>query len=81
MKWNYRVVRREDETEDSGSFFAIEEVYYNAEGTPRSHTDGAAVVAGDREGLGWALEKMREALDKPVLDAENWPHEWKEPER
>lgn len=78
MSWNYRVVRYSDTCEESGSFFLIEEVYYDDDGvTPRSHTvEGAAVGSGTLDELSGVLDVMREALDKPVLDDGNWPNVW-----
>lgn len=76
MGWNYRVMRhapREGEVDD---WFAIHEVYYRSDEVddltvPVHETgctkDPVSVIADDVEGLRWSLQKMLEALDKPVL--------------
>ena len=72
MSWNYRVVRQIESGPQGGEeILKICEVYYHKDNeTPRAFTDGAqpmSVNAGI-EGLTWVLDKMREALSKPVLN-------------
>ncbi len=71
MSWNYRVIEfvcpMSNET-----WQAIHEVFYDEHGMPESYgEDPASVTSSDSNGnqadLGWVLDKMREALDKPVL--------------
>ena len=75
--WNYRVVRYADI--DGKDFFSIDEVHYK-DGAPRTHTAGGAPVGGNslRE-IRAVMKRMDTALDKPILDAENWPQEWDRP--
>jgi hypothetical protein len=69
MSWNYRVMRRVDP--DGTDWFAIHEVYYDAAGNPDGYTENPVDVSGDSlEGLSWVLDRMREALNKPILDEE-----------
>lgn len=70
MSWNYRVIEFVDE--QGYPWRAIHEVHYDDAGKPVSYTeDAASVISSDGAGinapLAWVLEKMREALDKPVL--------------
>jgi hypothetical protein len=71
--WNYRVM--EFEAPDGERYRAIHEVYYR-DGVPASYTEnpatiGWAVSEGDQAALE-ALERMREALLKPVLVDEDF---------
>jgi hypothetical protein len=69
--WNFRVMEfRDPDTEEVWQ--AIHEVHYDGSGKPIgystyptgvvSHDDG-----GHQKALGWVLDRMREALDRPVL--------------
>lgn len=65
--WNYRVIEFVDPSGEP--WRAIFEVHYR-DGLPVAYTEEPAVVLSDEEnndGLAWALDRMREALDKPVL--------------
>ena len=72
--WNHRVLahRYGDQVE-----FQIHEVYYDDNDLRSSYTaEGVSVSADEPEGLIWVLDKMRECLDKPILDAKDWPNEY-----
>lgn len=82
MTWNYRVMRSDytyPEPDDDGNpitetSFAIHEVYYSTDGNPISHTVNAVSVTSQSiDGLDWVLDRMREAISKPVLTAEDFP--------
>lgn len=75
MSWNYRVLAHEYHDE---LFFAIHEVYYNEDGTPDGCTQNAIGVAGENpDGLKWTLNRMKEALKKPVLwGGDRFPQEY-----
>jgi hypothetical protein len=63
--WNYRVIKY-----TTGEFM-LHEVYYENDGDalPTSISSNAAVVIGDDiDEMKRVIEKMKEALDKPVLD-------------
>ncbi len=69
MTWNYRVI--EWAHHDGSPYRSIHEVYY-ADGKPSSYIEAASTVVSDDDGgnkadLSWVLDRMREALDKPVL--------------
>jgi len=74
--WNHRVVRRVFRADGSHQEveFAIHEAHYKDKGATRGPcsitTDAVAVHAETVDGLRWVLQKMLEALDKPVLDYE-----------
>jgi hypothetical protein len=70
MTWNYRVIEFVDPSDEP--WRAIFEVYYDDAGNPNGYNeDPAEVVSSDAEGveagLGWVLDRMREALAKPIL--------------
>lgn len=68
--WNYRVVRRQG---PDGPVFGIHEVYYNGEDEPRSCTKKpVGPMSDDVEELMKEIDRMKQALDKPVLDYEEF---------
>jgi hypothetical protein len=77
--WTYRVIEftSEDGTE---TWRSINEVYY-ANGVPRGYSERGADVtwythAGDTdETPGLILDRMREALSKPVLTISDFNHQ------
>lgn len=72
--WNYRVI--EIRSPDGESYRAFHEVHYKR-GVPVSYSENPAVIGWDvSEGVEaplQALERMREALEKPVLTDEDFP--------
>lgn len=66
--WDYRVI--EFVTPDGQPWRAIHEVHYE-NNVPWGYSEGHAAVTSDAEdmdaGLRWVLDRMREALEKPVL--------------
>jgi hypothetical protein len=79
MGWNYRVMRHAPDPAKGlrEPWYAIHEVYYRNDEvddlsvgvseTEYTH-DPITVSGGDLDELRWMLDKMREALEKPVLD-------------
>lgn len=63
--WNYRVMIHPDVKGDE-VYQAIHEVYYDDDGKVTGWTDSPISVGG--EDVAWVLDRMREALEKPVLD-------------
>jgi hypothetical protein len=71
--WNYRVIEFVDpHTEEP--WRGIFEVYYDDEGRPNGYleepSDVVSYDSGGNEapgGLAWVLDRMREALERPVL--------------
>lgn len=73
--WNHRVLRFANQ--HHGGWFAIHEVYYR-KGVPESYTvEPCKITAESLEDLRWMLEQMLLALDKPILDGDNFPKEYK----
>jgi hypothetical protein len=71
--WDFRVLEFADT--DGTLFHEIRDVYYNADGQLDGIGDRAAGVgAGDIAGLGWLLDRMREAIDKPVIRQSDVSH-------
>lgn len=76
--WNYRVMRRiypEREIGKSGvkiegeEEFAFYEVYYDDDDKPDGWSkDPQPMTALDVDGIRWTVEKLKEAMEKPVLD-------------
>ena len=69
MSWNYRVMQYEMKGVDY-PLYMITEVYYDKEGRPRSFIEDyhdAVSGAEDIEDLRFAVTKMQDALEKPVL--------------
>lgn len=65
MGWNYRVLVTMDGDDHS---FDIHEVHYNEHGLPCGHTKrGATVGSYHIDGIEDVLERMNEALEKPIL--------------
>lgn len=74
--WNYRVMEFPPERDDESPIRAIHEVYYRDDGQPRAYTVNPADVTSEglgNEGLALVLDRMREALDKPVLRPSDFP--------
>ena len=68
--WNHRVIEFMDS--DGTRFRCIHEVHYDDAGKPAAFTeDGATVMCSDSvgafPGLRLTIERMRAALEKPVL--------------
>ena len=69
-RWNYRVIEFIDPNE--GPWRSIHEVHYDEKGKPTSYTEEPARVVsfddgGNERELSWVLDRMRDALGKPVL--------------
>lgn len=65
MTWNHRVF---DYSTEDETHYAIHEVYYNELGHPTKATSEPVPVTGESSAsLAWVLEKMEEALSKPIL--------------
>lgn len=71
MSWNYRVIEFIDPSTNE-PWRAIHEVHYDDSGRASSYSESPAVVvsvdpAGEPAALSWVLDRMREALNRPVL--------------
>jgi hypothetical protein len=91
MSWNYRIcthvfsykktfVNNEKlaSIEDQ-RLFSIEEVYYDENGKPHSHTKGKNPLGNweDLSDLIGTVDLIKLALSKPIIDLDNFPNEWK----
>ena len=61
MSWNFRVVKAD-------GLYSIHDVYYDDNQSIVNIGREAPVEGEDIEELKWALQKMLEACDKPVID-------------
>jgi len=76
MSWNYRIIRHKTTTPDGKQheYVSIHEVYYDAEGKIDSWVVEPSTPFGDDlNGLSYDLILIRQALRKPILDAEDMP--------
>jgi len=68
--WNHRLIRHSSK---HGDWLQIHEVYYNEDGTTNGITKEAISIVGeDIKGIKWTLEKMKECLDKPILNYDDF---------
>jgi hypothetical protein len=68
--WNYRVMRVISPELPEEPMYQIHEVHYEGDKPRMVMVNPAPVMSEDVAGMRWVLDKMREALDKPVLDYE-----------
>lgn len=66
MTWNYRIMRQKEV--GIGFTYAIHEVYYDGEKPISVSEEPCSILSEELEGLPWVLEKIHDALKKPVLD-------------
>ena len=73
MSWNYRVMREISMDEE---ILTIREVYYEPDKeTLRAYSfePNYPMSTEGLDGLRWTLQAMLEALDKPIVEPENFP--------
>lgn len=70
MHWNHRVVKTVES--DGLTYFMLREVYYDDEGNPDSHGH-PFMHAETLDGLRMLATQLTEALDKPILEDEDFP--------
>ena len=75
MYWNHRVVDMSAKN-DGEPLFAIREVHYEDNGMPTGHGE-PFVMSETMEGLREVVDRMKEALDQPVLTPEDFRGEVK----
>jgi len=75
INWNHRVLIHENEGE---IYFKIHEVYYKDE-IPFDYTIDPVIIESEKiKEIKWMLNKIQEAIKKPILWAgENFPNECK----
>lgn len=70
MRWNHRVVRVKD---GADATLMLCEVFADMNrGEFIGRNDGARIVGDNQGELLWVMERMRKALDKPILE-DKWP--------
>jgi len=72
--WNYRVLRHEYVSGDGDTeeYLAVHEVHYENDNPIGCTKEPIDLGSENLEGLRWQLEKIKEGLDKPVLDYEKF---------
>lgn len=58
-------------------YFEVCEVYYDKNLNPNGYCAAKSVGGSDLKGIRWQLNKMKEALKKPILSKKNFPNEYK----
>lgn len=74
MTWNYRVVRQVeiDERGREEVCYGIHEVYYDEDGVPTTCTVNPVAPFGESpDELAEDMDRMRKALEEPVLDIDS----------
>ena len=74
--WNYRVCTHVEE-KDNQRYFSIKEIHYK-NNIPIAYGDKKEFLdyIEDLEAVKWTLEQMQEALNKPIIDLDNFPNEY-----
>lgn len=84
MGWNHRVIVTEESVigGDNQLEFALHEVYYDKQGKPNGLTKNPSRISGESlEALEWYIDKMKLALEKPILWGDHrWPQEFNKEE-
>lgn len=82
MTWNIRVIATEEAMIGGPPEIdlSLHEVYYDKDGKPDGMTKNAIRVSGESlEALNWYIDKMKLALEKPILwGDERFPQEYKQ---
>ena len=69
MTWNHRVICHNENPKEP--WYAIHEVFYDDDGNPESCTkEPIQIIQEDVGAIKWEVDKIRKALEKPVLDYE-----------
>jgi len=81
--WNFRIgtklYRYKNMKVDPERLFSVIEVYYDDDNNPVSY--GGKNLLKDIEsikGIKWAIKHIPEAFEKPIIDMDNFPKEWKD---
>lgn len=76
MNWNYRVIKT---VENGDDVFAIHDVYYHSDGTPRAYSVNPSRIIWLEEDEPTAiLDRMQGALLKPVLTDADFDSDFRE---
>lgn len=70
--WNYRVVRHKSQREGWPDHLQIHEVHYENDKPVSVSADGARIGGDNVDEIKWALERIREALEKPILEYDSF---------
>lgn len=81
MNWNYRVMTYKTYNDGEPTrLFAVTEVYYNEEGVPDGFVKPPMNIMSDwdeMDDLTGTHELVGGAFEKPILDVDNFPNEYK----
>ncbi len=77
MSWNYRILAHKSNNDDM--YLQIHEVYYNENNIPIAYTKNPISIGGtDIDEILWVIDKIRDAVNKPILLAgEKFPNEYR----
>ncbi len=71
MSWNLRVFA---EDYDGEVWLDVYEVHHDSNGNIIGYTASPITIGGEStEAIRWQLDRIRDCLDKPILDKNNFP--------
>lgn len=74
MHWNYRILGRNTA---QGPFYEIHSVYYDESGEPCGASADPETVGGESiEDLSISIDRLKEAISKPILDTDDLKSEF-----
>jgi len=77
--WNHRVATKLLKHSDyEERIFYIVEAHYEKGKLFGFTQDAIGVLGENAKSLRWTLNKMKKCLDKPIIDADNFPNNWEE---
>lgn len=78
MSWNHRVCAKKC-NQDEEVLFSVRSVYYDKDGNPDAFSNTPETLGSfeDIEGLEWTIDMIKKAFEKPVIDLDNFPNEYK----
>jgi len=81
MSWNYRMVTYKSYNDGKPTrLFAVTEVYYDEKGNPDGFIKPPKIILShkeDIEDLRGTYELVGGAFEKPIIDADDFPNEYK----
>ena len=77
MSWNYRVMAHRSPFDENDIGLQIHEVHYDKKKNPKAFSKEPAMIGGESiEDIKWILKEIEVCLEKPILDANNFPNEY-----
>lgn len=67
MSWNYRIMKHVGRSPNNEEYLGMHEVYYDKDGKPNGYSSEPSFIGENLDELKWVLERMGEAVAKPIL--------------